>query len=250
MSDLSGLHGVFAPSLRWNAEEGFLSVSVFNSETGEREPKEIDLGPAATFVMDMATRERGYGAIRVGFYDMRLTPVSSPPPPWPGDEEYKPALGCWVYHPDYGELRLETNAAMFREAVTGIWDAAKSEPQAAAAEQQPVVRFTGRVSVPIKALKKSFYRPVIEIVGSVERNKVPGWAARTPTVKSRTRRPQMRVFGFVVLVASSSTAAGGGDALDADAEAGERIFQTVYHQCHAALPSPAESEPKTCRISR
>ena len=36
----------------------------------------------------------------------------------------------------------------------------------------------------------------------------------------------------------------------ADAEAGKRIFQTVYHQCHAALPSLAESEPKTCRISR
>ena len=49
MSDLSGLHGVFAPSLRRNAEEGFLSVSVFNPETGQREPKEIDLGPAATF---------------------------------------------------------------------------------------------------------------------------------------------------------------------------------------------------------
>ena len=189
MSDLSGLHGVFAPSLRWNAEEGFLSVSVFNPETGEREPKKIDLGPAATFVMDMATRERGYGAIRVGFYDMKLTPVSSPPPPWPGDEEYKPALGCWVWNPEYGELRLETNAAMFREAVTSIWDAAKSEPQAAAAEQQPVVRFTGRVLVPIKALKKSFYRPVIEIVGSVERNKVPGWAARTPTVLPPTAPP-------------------------------------------------------------
>jgi hypothetical protein len=87
-----------------------------------------------------------------------------------------------VWNPEYGELRLETNAAMFREAVTSIWDAAKSEPRAAAAEQQPVVRFTGRVSVPIKALKKSFYRPVIEIVGSVERNEVPGWAARTPTV--------------------------------------------------------------------
>jgi hypothetical protein len=47
---------------------------------------------------------------------------------------------------------------------------------------QPVIRFTGRVSVFIKALKKSFYRPVIEIVGWVERDRVPGWAARTPTV--------------------------------------------------------------------
>jgi hypothetical protein len=182
MSDLSGLHGVFAPSLRWNAEEGFLSVSVFNPETGEREPKEINLGPPATFVMGMATRERGYGAIRVGFYDMKLTPVGSPEPAWPGDEEYKPALGCSLYHPEYGELRLETNAKMFREAVDSIWDAAKSDQPGAAADQQPVIRFIGRVLVPSKALKKSFYRPVIEIIGWVERDRVPGWAARTPTV--------------------------------------------------------------------
>ena len=87
---------------------------------------------------------------------MKLSPVGSPPPPWPENEEYKPALGCWLWNPEYGELRLETNAAMFREAVTSVWDAAKSEPQAAAAEQQPVIRFTGRVSVLIKALKKSF----------------------------------------------------------------------------------------------
>ena len=37
----------------------------------------------ATFAMDMATRDRGYGLIRVGIYDMRLTPVGAPPPPWP-----------------------------------------------------------------------------------------------------------------------------------------------------------------------
>ena len=57
----------------------------------------------------------------------------------------------------------------------------------------------------------------------------------------------MRVFGFAVLVASWS-AAGGGDAHAADAEAGKRIFQTVCHQCHAALPDTgrigAENLPK------
>jgi hypothetical protein len=78
---------------------------------------------------------------------------------------------------------------MFRDAVTAVWDAAKSEPQATAAEQQPVVRFTGRVLAPIKALKKSFYRPVIEIIGSLERNKIPGWAARTPTVSPPAALP-------------------------------------------------------------
>ena len=45
----------------------------------------------------------------------------------------------------------------------------------------------------------------------------------------------MRVFGLAVLAASWS-AAGGGDAHAADAEAGKRIFERVCHQCHAALP--------------
>ena len=45
----------------------------------------------------------------------------------------------------------------------------------------------------------------------------------------------MRVFGFAVLVASW-LATGGGGAHAADAEAGKRIFQTVCHQCRAALP--------------
>ena len=101
MSDLSGLHGVFPTSLRWNAEDGFLGVSIYNPETGERELQEIELGKPATFAMDMATRERGYGLIRVGVYDMRLTPVGSPPPPWPDDEEFKPALGVLVVEPDH-----------------------------------------------------------------------------------------------------------------------------------------------------
>jgi cytochrome c2 len=45
----------------------------------------------------------------------------------------------------------------------------------------------------------------------------------------------VRVIGFAVLVASWS-AAGGGDACATDAEAGKRIFETVCHRCHAALP--------------
>ena len=63
---------------------------------------------------------------------MRLSPVGSPRPAWPDDEEYKPALGCWVWNPTLGELRLETNAAIFRQAVAAVWDEAKVAPQAAA----------------------------------------------------------------------------------------------------------------------
>jgi hypothetical protein len=181
MSDLSDLHGIYPTSLRWNAESGFLAVSAFNAETGERELRQIELGQAATFVIDLATRERGYGLIKAGVYDMKLTPVSSPPPQWPGDEEYKPALGCWAWHPTFGELRLETNAAIFRQAVTSVWDRCRFEPRAAEG-LQPVIRFVDRVSIPVKAVGKTFQGPIIKIVGWVERDKIPGWATRTPTV--------------------------------------------------------------------
>ena len=181
MSDISDLHGVYPTSLRWNAEIGILAFSVFNAETGERELQEIELGKPATFALDFATRERGYGLIKTGVYEMKLTPVGSPPPPWPGDEEYKPAIGCWLWNPTFGELRLETNGAIFRRAVTALWDQARFEPQAAEG-LQPVVCFVNRVPVPVKAVNKTFSGPVIKVIGWVERSKVPGWATREPTV--------------------------------------------------------------------
>jgi hypothetical protein len=181
MSDLSDLHGIYPTSLRWNAESGFLAVSVFNGETGERELQPIELGQAATFVLDFATRERGYGLIKSGIYDMQLSPVGSAPPPWPENDEYKPALGCWMWNPQFGELRLETNAAIFLQAVASIWDRCRAEPQAAEG-LQPVICFADRASKLVKQVGKTFYTPIIKIVGWVERDQVPGWAARTPTV--------------------------------------------------------------------
>ena len=181
MSDLSDLHGVYPTSLRWNAETGVLGISIFNSETGERELQQIELGQPATFVLDLATRERGYGLIKSGVYEMKLTPVGSPPPPWPDEEGYKPALGCWAWNPTFGELRLETNAAIFRQAVASVWDRCRFEPQAAEG-LQPVVCFADRVPVSVKAVNKTFSGPVIKVIGWVERSKVPSWATRTPTV--------------------------------------------------------------------
>jgi hypothetical protein len=188
MSDLSDLHGVYPTSLRWNAETGFLAISVFNAETGERELREIELGKTATFAMDLATRERGYGLIKTGVYNMQLTPVGSPPPPWPGDEEYKPAIGCWLWNPTFDELRLETNAAIFRQAVANVWDQARFEPQAAEG-LQPVVCFADRVPVQVKAVNKTFSGPVIKVIGWVERDKVPGWRERAPTVSPPAAPP-------------------------------------------------------------
>jgi hypothetical protein len=136
----------------------------------------------------MATRERGYGLIKTGVYDMKLTPVSSPAPTWPGDAEFKPALGCWLWNPTYGELRLETNAAIFRQAVASVWDKARSEPQAAEG-LQPVIRFTDRVSTFIKTVNKTFFAPKTQIVGWAERDRVPGWSARPPTVSPPAAPP-------------------------------------------------------------
>jgi hypothetical protein len=208
MSDLSDLHGIYPTSLRWNAESGFLPVSAFNGETGERELQPIELGQAATFVLDLATRERGYGLIKSGVYDMRLTPVSSQAPPWPENDEYKPALGCWMWNPTFGELRIETNATIFRQAVDSVWDQCRAEPQATEG-LQPVVRFGDRVSILVKAVNKTFLGPVIKIVGWVERDKVPGWAARTPTVL-----PPKALAGLTRL-------GGSGDARSRDAGEGQ-----------------------------
>lgn len=181
MSDLSDLHGVFPTSIRWNAKTGFLAISIFNSEAGERELREIELGQPATFAMDLATRERGYGLIKVGIYDMRLTPVGSPAPPWPDDEEFRPAVGAWLWNPTFGELRLETNGSIVRQAVVNVWDAARFAPEAEAG-LQPVICFTDSVAVPVKSVGEIFRGPVIKIVGWIERDKVPGWAERPATV--------------------------------------------------------------------
>jgi hypothetical protein len=181
MSDLSDLHGIFPTSLRWNAETGVLGIGIFNPESGEREVQEIPLGNAATFCMDLATRERGYGLVRVGSYDMRLTPVGTPAPPWLDDPEFKPALGCWLWSPTFGEVRVESNASIFRTAVANVWDQAQFAPEAIRG-LQPGIRFVGRVEIPIKSVGKTFFGPVINIIGWTERNNVPGWKERTPTV--------------------------------------------------------------------
>ena len=206
MSDLSDLHGVYPTSLRWNAETGFLAISVFNPETGTRELREIELGQPATFVLDLATWERGYGLIKPGVYEMRLTPVDSPRPPWPGDEEYKPALGCWAWNPTFGELRLETTAAIFRQAVASIWDQCRVEPQAAEG-LQPVVCFVNRVPVLVKAVNKTFFGPVIKVIGWVERSKVPGWATREPTVAPPAAPPLLAASSAPAPAPASATPA-------------------------------------------
>jgi hypothetical protein len=188
MSDLSGLHGIYPNSLRWNAEDGILARSIFNPESGERELQPIDFGQTATFALDMLTRERGYGKIKIGSYEMILSPVGGPAPEFPGDLEFKPAIGCWLWSPTFDELRLETNAALLRQAVVSVWDQARAAPQAVEG-LQPVIRFIDRVSVGFRTLGKTYFSPVIHIVGWAERNKVPGWGERPPTVAAPAAMP-------------------------------------------------------------
>jgi hypothetical protein len=182
--DLSDLdHGIFPATGRWNADGGALGFSKFDENTGERTIEEIGLGsPEAKFVMDLATRERGYGLIRKGLYDMRLSPVGSPPPEWPGDNDFKPATGFWGWNPILGELRFETNGAIFRGAISSLWDNCRSYKEASEG-LQPVIHFVDRVERPIRAIGKTFWAPVIKIIGWVPRDKVPCFAARQPTVK-------------------------------------------------------------------
>jgi hypothetical protein len=83
--------------------------------------------------------------------------------------------------PTFGEVLLETNATLFREVIENVWDKSRFEPQAAEG-LQPVICFADRVSKLVKQVGKTFYMPVINIVGWIERDKVPGWREREPTV--------------------------------------------------------------------
>jgi hypothetical protein len=180
--DVADLTGVYPPSLRWGAELGVLYFSTFDDATGERTLEEIELNtPDATFIMDSAMRSRGYALIRRGLFDMRLTPVGTPAPEYPGDD-FKPAVGCSLWNPRVGECRAETNATIFRKAIIGLRDRCYTFKEAAEG-LQPAIRFVGRRDYLVHSIDQVFQAPIINIVGWVPRNKVPVFAAREPTVK-------------------------------------------------------------------
>jgi hypothetical protein len=183
MSDISDLHGVYAIPLRWNPEEGTLGRAVYDPDTGDRTLDLIELGSAAAkFAADYGCRERGYGKIKSGLYDMRLTAVGSPPPAWPEDDDFKAAVGWWVWNPVYLELRFETNAAMLVRAVSALWDRIRNFKESAEG-LQPVIYFIDKRERFIQAVGKTFFEPVIDIIGWVEREKIPAFRVREVTVK-------------------------------------------------------------------
>jgi hypothetical protein len=185
MSDLSDLQGVYGPTLRWNSEAGELIVMTTN-EMFEREPRLLELGTQpARFVADMATRVRGYGKIEVGIYEMIMTPVGSPPPPAPSDPGFKPALGLFLWNPMFGEVRFETNAAILRQTVDGVWTRYRGFAEASQG-LLPVIDFADRREVLVKKRGTTYRTPVINITGWIERDKVPPFQLREPTVKPPT----------------------------------------------------------------
>jgi hypothetical protein len=183
MSDISDLEGVYPTALRWNAEFGNLGCSAYDAATGERGVEIIELGSSmAKFAMDMATRERGYALIRVGVYDMRLTPVGSPPPDYPGDDSgFKPAIGVWLWSPLLNTVRCETNATLFLNAIQATWEQCRGFEEAAQG-LVPVIHFVDRREQFVRAVNKTFWVPVVQIVGFIPRDKTP-FALREPTVK-------------------------------------------------------------------
>jgi hypothetical protein len=181
--DLGDLRGVFPTPLRWSATNGVLGYSVYDGLSGERTIEPIELGSEkAKFVLDFSTRERGYGMIRKGVYDMRLTPVGSPPPEWPNDPDFKPAVGMWMWNPPLGELRLETNGTTFRDAIGALWDRCRGFKEASEG-LLPVIHFVDRIERPNPAVDSIFWAPVIDIIGWIPRDKIPCFAVRPPTVR-------------------------------------------------------------------
>ena len=90
-------------------------------------------------------------------------------------------MGCWLWHPAYGELRLETCATTFRDAIAALWQKALGAPEAVEG-QQPVIRFVDKVAIRRETLNKVHYGPIIHIVGWEKRIDIPGWRDRAPTV--------------------------------------------------------------------
>jgi hypothetical protein len=175
MSDLSDLHGAIPSSLRWNAQEGVLSVYTCG------ESRIIELGSRdATFAIDVETRERGWGLIRNGVYDMHLTPVGTAAPDRP-NADYKPAIGVWLWNPSFGEVRCETIGAMMRDPIVGFFGRVSGAKQLEEGTV-PVACFASARERTIKGVGRTFLTPLVDLVGYLPRGKIPPFAVRPPTV--------------------------------------------------------------------
>jgi hypothetical protein len=180
MTDLAGMPGAHAPHIRWAAENGVVGIAVYDAVLGDRSIEPIALGSReAKFAIDLMTRQKGYGLIATGAYDFKMVSVDEPWPASPGDK-YKPSYGLWGWSPAFGEVRLESNGALYRDALVGIVDLALKCDEAHAGKC-PVIWFTDRRERTFKISgSKIYWAPIIVLAGWHPREQNP-LGARPPT---------------------------------------------------------------------
>jgi hypothetical protein len=180
MTDLAGMPGAYAPRIRWSAENGVLGIAVYDAVLGDRSIEPIELGSReAKIAVDLETRQKGNGLIATGVYDFRMVSVDEPWPASPGDN-YKPAYGLWGWSPAFGEVRLESNGALYRDALVGIVERALKCDEAHAGKC-PIIWFTDRHERTFKISRsKIYWAPIIDLAGWYPREQTP-LGARPPT---------------------------------------------------------------------
>jgi hypothetical protein len=181
MSVLTDVGGGPVSYLLYNAETGELICRRFDEANGERVANVIELAtPAAKFALDLATVMRGVGKVRSGSCDYKMAAVGAPPPAKP-DDDYKPAIGVALWNPIFGALRLETTASIFRGRVDALIDRSARFDEAARG-LIPIILFADRREQFVRWVGKTFWAPIINIVGWVERDRIPAFRATKPTV--------------------------------------------------------------------
>jgi hypothetical protein len=173
MTDLAGMPGAYAPRIRWSAENGILGIGIYDAVLGDRTIESIELGSReAKFAIDLMTRQKGQGLIATGVYDFHWVSVDEPWPASPGDK-YKPSYGLWAWSPTFGEVRLESNSALYRDALVGIVDRALKCDEARAGKC-PVIWFIDRCERTFKISgAKIYWAPIIDLAGWYPREQSP-----------------------------------------------------------------------------
>jgi hypothetical protein len=185
LSDLAGsVRGIRDRALRWNAVDGQgWRIEIYNPETGDRDFELLPEG--LTWICDMATRRRGAIKTGEGVFDVRLSPVGSPLPDIPAnDDDFKPGVAMVVWHPEYGVAEITTASTVVRDRIVYLWEVVKARPEAATGAI-PAVRFGPPVEVSFggKRNLRVFYAPTFELHGGwADRSEVPGICFRPATV--------------------------------------------------------------------
>jgi hypothetical protein len=126
------------------------------------------------------TRQRGFIRYRPGDRDARLSPVGGPVPECPSPE-HKPAVACWLWNPLYGELWWEASGTTVRDALVAFWTQCETFAEARAGKQ-PVIHVAGRAQRSYPEFGTSYWAPILKLLGWVDRDLVPAFAQRAPTV--------------------------------------------------------------------